>query len=132
MAQYSNKNYIISSSWKLQGVLNENINSFLVILYTLKARFSFVFRSCNKNGDIGLKRDKKKRVIIPVSFNSFMTGPLSYRNQSIDLRSNQWSSFYMITTFVMKELKITFQYLKNTENIFYVKQLKQNKLKLKV
>ena len=32
----------------------------------------------------------------------------------------------------MKELKITFQYLKNTENIFYVKQLKQNKLKLKV
>ena len=30
--------------------------------------------------------------------------PLSYRNQSIDLRANQWSGFYMITDSVMKEL----------------------------
>ena len=30
--------------------------------------------------------------------------PLSYRNQSIDLRSNQWTGFYMITAAVMKQL----------------------------
>ena len=34
-------------------------------------------------------------------------GPLSYRNQSIDLicRTNQWTGFYMITASVMKELR---------------------------
>ena len=32
-------------------------------------------------------------------------GPLSYRNQSIDLLANQWTRFYMITASVMKELR---------------------------
>ena len=33
--------------------------------------------------------------------------PLSYRNQSIDLRANQWTGFYIITASVMKELTFT-------------------------
>ena len=34
--------------------------------------------------------------------------PLSYRNQSIDLQSNRWTGFYMITASVMKELNADF------------------------
>ena len=32
--------------------------------------------------------------------------PLSYRNQSIDLLTNQWTGFYMITSSVIKELSL--------------------------
>ena len=41
-----------------------------------------------------------------VSLTLSWRGPLSYRNQYIDLQSkaNQWAGFYMITAFVMKEL----------------------------
>ena len=38
-----------------------------------------------------------------------MTEALSYRNQSIDCKANQWTGFYMITASVMKEL--------NTKNL---------------
>ena len=42
-------------------------------------------------------------------------GPLSYRNQSIDLQSkaNQWTGFYMITASVIKELKVFQLYLES-------------------
>ena len=33
-------------------------------------------------------------------------GPLSYRNQSIDLQRNQWTGFYMITASLMKKLTV--------------------------
>ena len=46
--------------------------------------------------------------------------PLSYRNQSIDLRSNQWTGFYMITASVMKGLSHWYHELKiwSCENTF--------------
>ena len=51
-------------------------------------------------------------------------GPLSYKNQSIDLqsRANQWTSFYMITAFVMKES--TWKFF----NIVYRKLMKFSKV----
>ena len=51
-------------------------------------------------------------------FNSFMS--LSYRNQTIVLLcANQWTGFYMIGTFVMKELKLSQKLLRPLENYFF-------------
>ena len=47
---------------------------------------------------------KTERIHNHGCFNSFIRRFLSYRNQSIDFCTNQWSGFYMIGTFVMKEL----------------------------
>ena len=53
-----------------------------------------------------------------ISFNSFMS--LSYRNQTIVLLcANQWTGFYMIRTFVMKELKLSQKLLRPLENYFF-------------
>ena len=41
--------------------------------------------------------------LIWLSFNSFMTEFLSYRNQLLICRANQWTGFYMKGTSVMKE-----------------------------
>ena len=43
--------------------------------------------------------------------------PLSYRNQSNDLRSKSWTGFYVITASVMKELKVKLRGTKRKSNI---------------
>ena len=48
------------------------------------------------------------------SINSFMTEILSYRNESTDLRINQWTGFFMTRASAMKELRPS----KNTEKVF--------------
>ena len=47
--------------------------------------------------------------------------PLSCRNQSIDIPTNQWTGFYMITASVMKELSLLLQWFlfSNVEVLFH-------------
>ena len=46
--------------------------------------------------------------------------PLSYRNQSIDCSANQWTSFYMITASVMKELNKSNKYTMGVARLRYI------------
>ena len=54
--------------------------------------------------------------------------PLSYRNQSIDLlcSANQWTGFYMITVFVMKQLKDIATSITKVHCFFLVRRIYAN------